>query len=533
MSAALSEPDDGTRSPIEGAAPAVLRYAGRNGCRAGLDGPHPNRAVIDIGSNTVRLVIYSGSPRVPDVWLNEKVTARLGRELATTGQMPAKAMDLALAGLARFAAIIADIGVPEVSTVATAAVRDAVNGAAFLERVRALGLDPRLLSGEEEARISAMGVVGAYPRARGVVADLGGGSLELVGVENGSCHHGSSLPLGTLRLPALRAAGEVAFRKAVAAELARTPWARASRDAPPGPLYMVGGTWRAMAAYAMDRMRHPITDPHGLVIAAAEADQIAKKLMRMPAPALAAIGGISTSRAAGLPDAAAMLRVILAELAPECLAFSSWGLREGVLFEQLPQALREQDPLLAGIAAFGAPRGASPSIAAMIAAWTAGAASGSGNGAERLRLAATMLALAAVHIEPNMRLRHATDWALDKRWVAIDHRGRAIIAAAVRAACGRPELLAELVPLAGEAALREAAGWGLAIRLCRRIGAGSRMSLLTSSLTRQEGRLVLWLEASRGQLATDPVLADLRALATWLGLEHDLRLGEHAAAHAG
>ncbi len=532
MSAALNELENRARSGVEGTSQPASRSAARNGRRAGLDGPHPNRAVIDIGSNTVRLVIYSGSPRAPDVWLNEKVTARLGRELASTGRMPAKAIDLALAGLARFAAMLEDIGVPEVSTVATAAVRDAANGAAFLERVRALGLEPRLLSGEEEARISAMGVVGAFPRARGVVADLGGGSLELVAVENGSCHHGSSLPLGTLRLPALRAAGNVAFRKAVAAELARTPWAKASPSPQPGPLYLVGGTWRALAAYAMDRSRHPITDPHGLVIAVDEADRLARKLMRTPAPALAAIGGISAARAASLPDAAALLRLILAEVAPESLAFSSWGLREGVLFEQLPLALREQDPLLAGIATFGAPRGASPAMAAMVAGWTSGAASGSGvdggrGGAERLRLAATMLALAAVHLEPNMRLRHATDWALDKRWVAIDHRGRAIVAAAVRAACGRPEPLPELIELAGEAALREAAGWGLAIRLCRRIGAGSRMSLLTSSLTRQDGRLVLWLEASRAQLASDPVLADLRALAGWLGVEHDLRFAVH------
>jgi exopolyphosphatase/guanosine-5'-triphosphate,3'-diphosphate pyrophosphatase len=224
-----------------------------------------------------------------------------------------------------------------------------------------------------------------------------------------------------------------------------------------------------------------------------------------------------------------MLRVILAELAPEGLAFSAWGLREGVLFERLPQAMREQDPLLAAITSFGAPRGAAPSIAAMIAAWTADAATSGSNGNERLRLAATMLSLAAARIEPNMRVRHATDWALDKRWVALDHRGRAIIATALRASCGKPDVMPTLVPLAGAEALREAAGWGLAIRLCRRIGAGSRISLLTSSLTRENGTLVLWLEESRAQLATDSVLGDLRALAGWLGLGHELRIGALAS----
>ena len=503
------------------------RSAAAQARRPGLEGPRPDRAVIDIGSNTVRMVIYSGSPRAPDVWLNEKVTARLGRELATSGRMPDKAMHTALAGLARFAAIIEDIGVRDVRTVATAAVRDARNGAEFLERVRALGLSPRLLSGEEEARTSALGVIGAFPKARGVVADLGGGSLELVSVENGDIHHGTSLPLGTLRLPALRGDGEVPFRKAVVAVLEQARWARAH----PGPLYMVGGTWRALAAFAMERANYPLTDPHGLVVSAAEADKIAKKLMRMDPAELSTISGITSSRAAGLPDAAAMLRVILSELEPDGLAFSAWGLREGVLFEEMPQAMREQDPLLAGISAFCAPRGATPSIAAMIAAWTADAASGSGNGAERLRLAATMLSLAAARVEPNMRVRHATDWALDKRWVALDHRGRAILATTVRASCGKPEIQPQLLALADEQTLREAAGWGLAIRLCRRIGAGSRISLLTSSLSRSEGRLELWLDASRAQLATDTVLADLKALASWLGLEHDLRTGSPEPAH--
>ncbi len=503
-----------------------------NGRRAAFEGPQPDRAVIDIGSNTVRMVVYSGSLRAPDIWLNEKVTAKLGRELSETGRMPDKAIEMALAGLARFATLLTDIGVTDISVVATAAVREAANGPEFLEQVRELGLQPRLLSGEEEARIAAMGVIGAFPRARGVVADLGGGSLELVSVERGACQHGASLPLGTLRLPALRDRGVAAFRKAVIKELALADWAHSHFAANPGPLYMVGGTWRALAAFAMHRASHPLSDPHGFTLPAAEADKVAKRLMRMSPAELTAINGISTSRAAGLPDAAAMLRVILAELEPSGLAFSAWGLREGVLFERLPAAAREQDPLLAAVTAFGLPRGAPPAIAAMIAGWTADAASGAGggaNGAERLRLAAIMLALAAVHIEPNMRLGHATDWALDKRWVALDHEGRAIIAATLRGACGKPDLLPPLLALADEEKLREAAGWGLAIRLCRRIGAGSRTSLLSSRLTRKEGCIVLWIDASRAQLAAETVLGDLRALAAWLGLEHELRIGEREA----
>jgi len=489
-------------------------------------GDRPDRAVIDIGSNTVRLVAYSGSPRAPEVYLNEKVSARLGRDLSATGLMPERAMDHALSALGRYATILADLDVEDVQVVATAAVRDARNGPEFLERVRALGLSPRLLSGEEEAQFSAMGVTGAFPGARGTVADLGGGSLELVMIEDGVCRDGISLPLGTLRLPALRQDGPASFRKAVEKELARAGWAAAH----PGPLYMVGGTWRALAAFAMRKADHPLTDPHGFRLERDEADRVARKVERMSPEELSPIPGIANSRAAGLPDAAAMLRVVLQDLRPDGLVFSSWGLREGLLFGRLEEGARAQDPLLASIAQFCEPRGGTATMAAQIAAWTVDVANTGGHvaddGSERLRLAATMLALAAARLEPNLRQRHAYSWAMDKRWLGLDPAGRARLAAALMGACGKTGLPSDLSRLASEEALREAVAWGLAIRLCRRLGAGSQVSLLSSTLRREDDRLVLWVEESRAQLAAGPVEGDLKTLAQWIGLDHALLIGE-------
>jgi len=134
------------------------------------------RAVIDIGSNTVRLVVYGGPPRAPTVVLNEKVSAKLGKGVAETGSLAPKARATALAALGRYAALVRAMGIQQVHTVATAAVREAVNGALFLSEVEALGLKPQLLSGEEEAQTSALGVIGAFPAGSGVVADLGGGN---------------------------------------------------------------------------------------------------------------------------------------------------------------------------------------------------------------------------------------------------------------------------------------------------------------------------------------------------------------------
>ncbi|RPF71052.1 Ppx/GppA family phosphatase [Aurantiacibacter spongiae] len=488
----------------------------------------PQRAVIDIGSNTVRLVVYSGPPRAPAVWLNEKVTARLGRDLATTGRIPEDARELALAGLARFALICRDIGVADVQTVATAATRDACNGPAFVESVEKLGLDVRVLTGEEEAEASAYGVIGGFPGARGVVADLGGGSLELVAIENGKTSHGVSLPLGTLRLPALRERGPTEFRKAVKKDLTRADWAR-HHD---GPLYMVGGTWRALATFAMHKSAYPLTDPQAFTLRVDEAEKIARKLEKADPNKLEDIPGISSSRAAGLPDAAAMLRPLLKALRPDGLVFSSWGLREGLLYRSLDPLVAQRDPLLAAIAHFTEPRGASMSHATQIAAWTSEAARGgerTHEGEERLRLAAMMLAMAQMRLEPNMRLAHSFDWAMEKRWLGLSHRGRALIGAALRGACGNPEPTDALNLLASGKSLREAAGWGLAFRLCRRLGAGSRASLLTSRLNRSDDALTLWIEPERMELVSDIVKSELATLAEWLDL--DWRIEEGVPAH--
>lgn len=494
---------------------------GSTGKRSSAKVEGPDRAVIDIGSNTVRLVVYSGPPRAPNVWLNEKVTARLGRDLAATGAIPAEAEQMALDGLKRFSAIVDDLGVKDVAAVATAAAREASNGPEFITKVRGLGLQPRVLTGVQEATSSAFGVIGAFPGAKGVVADLGGGSLELIAIEDGQCHDGISLPLGTLRLPALRETGEDTFRAAVKAELAKAGWAKKHG----GPLYLVGGTWRALAIFAMHKDDYPLTDPQAFCLTPEEAEKTARKLADSDPEDLINISGISSNRASGLPCAAAMLRVMLEELEPDALIISAWGIREGLLFERLTDIARDQDPLLSAITHFTTPRGADIMNATLIAAWTAEAVDGRDRGSERIRLAATMLTQAAARIEPNMRLSHATDWALEKRWVGLDHTGRAMMAQCLRASSGSPKLVDDYLRMATEKQLHRASAWGLANRLCRKIGAGTRISLRSSALRREGDTLVLRFDESRAYMMADTVERELAALAEWLGLEYEMVVG--------
>ena len=491
----------------------------RDSREGGIGGKASERAIIDIGSNTVRLVLYGGTMRAPTVLLNEKVTAKLGREIAATGRLADEAMAQALRGLRRFALLLADLGVKDIETVATAAVRDASNGPQFVAELAKAGLAPRVLSGEQEALLSAHGVIGAFPDARGIVADLGGGSLELVRVAGGTTADASTLPLGTLRLPEHRKGNRAQMTKALDKVIRKAGWdLSAQTPAENGALYLVGGTWRAMAVYAMAAQGYPLSDPHGFAIDPAAAQNLAAALSASESDSLKSRERISAMRAEKLPDAAVLLQALLARLAPEKVVFSSWGLREGLLYDRLPEHSKAQDPLLAGVAVFATERGTEPALATRMAAWTLDAAPARAHGSERLRLAATMLALAGMQIEPNIRLPQAINWALHKRWVGIDGKGRAMLAAAIAANGNQLSLPPEVRALASDEAIEEAVRWGLALRLARRLGAQSLRSLEASRLLVDGNGLVLQLAKSHEALFGQPTEKDMKLLAGRLGM---------------
>ncbi|TRD12032.1 Ppx/GppA family phosphatase [Erythrobacter insulae] len=491
-----------------------------------FSGATAQRAIIDIGSNTVRLVIYGGTMRAPTVLLNEKVAAKLGRDIAETGELAKEAIELAMRGLKRFAVMLDDLGIDDVEAVATAAVRDASNGDEFVNALRELGFDPRVISGEEEACLSANGVAGAFPGASGTVADLGGGSLELVEINGGEPGSATSVPLGTLRLPDYRDkdGSDSDMRKSLEKALKKGASDFGSKSGIEKPLYLVGGTWRTMAVFAMQEQGHPLSDPHGFELSAKQAKELAKTLADQSPDELKARDRISSMRAEKLPDAAVLLQALLARIQPSELVFSSWGLREGLLYDRLPDHGKSKDPLLAGIGVFATQRGAPQTLAARIAAWTVDAAPSGDHGTERLRLASTMLALASMQIEPNIRLPQAIDWALHKRWIAISSQERAMMAAAVAANGNHIQLPDEITELASAEALNEAICWGLAVRLARRIGANSQRSLQVSRLIVRNGSLVLRLEKSHEALFGVPTEKDIKLLAGRLGIEWDVEI---------
>ncbi len=501
------------------------KRAERDGTFAGIT---PERAIIDIGSNTVRLVIYGGSMRAPTVLVNEKVTARLGRDIAEKGTLADEAITLAMRALKRFALLLDDLGIEDVETVATAAVREASNGGEFVASLKELGFKPRILSGEEEAFLSASGVAGAFPGASGSVADLGGGSLELVTINNGEPGRAVTLPLGALRLPEYRndksKNPDADMRKALEKVVRKSGWDLAGEDEhTPAPLFLVGGTWRAMAVFAMQTRGHPLSDPHGFEMDRDEAQELAGLLAMESSDGLKNRKRISSMRADKLPDAAVLLQALLSQIQPSRIVFSSWGLREGLLYDRLAAHGKAQDPLLAGVSVFATQRGAPPTLATRIAAWTVDAVAPSKErsktGSERLRIAATMLSLASMQIEPNIRLPQAIDWAMHKRWIAVDGAERAMLAAAIAANGNALDLPSDVQALASEQALEEAICWGLAVRLARRLGARSARSLRVSRLLVEDDCLILRLATSHADLFGAPTEKDIKLLAGRLGLD--------------
>lgn len=291
---------------------------------------NPRRAVIDIGSNSIRLVIYGGAPRAPEPLYDDKIMAGLGRGVVANGQLDKDAAALALAGLKRFAALIRVIEPDELHVVATAAVRDAANGGEFLAAVRELGLPVVLLSGEDEARASGWGVVATHPGARGLAADLGGGSLELARVADDRVHQCASFRFGVMPVAAIRAGGRGRLRQVLAAALAEHDWLR---EAEGETLYLIGGSWRALGRVEAQLSGKSEHAP----FSASEAKRLKTKVRILGAEGLAQFKRISTARATQLGDASALLAALVAELRPRLVEVSSTGLREGLLIQSAAQ----------------------------------------------------------------------------------------------------------------------------------------------------------------------------------------------------
>ena len=475
---------------------------------------HPRTGIIDIGSNSVRLVVYQGPPRLPATLFNEKVLAGLGRDLAASGAIDGAAMRSAIAALARFAAIARAMGVDTLRTVATAAVRDASNGGELLAAASRLGLSVELLSGEAEASAAGLGVVSGFPDADGIVGDLGGGSLELVRVRNGQVGNSVSLPLGVLRIAGMRD-GAGKLTRHVERLVAKAGWKGRGEGL---PLFLVGGSWRGLARLDMSSTGYPLPIVHGYCMDTDTVEHLSRTSAALGKARLREVPGLSSGRAATLPDAAALLRIVLRALGSTTTITSALGLREGLLFDRLDEATRAQDPLIVATREEGRLLGRFPEHGDLLDRWIAPLFAAEPPALARIRHAACLLADVGWHANPEFRAERGVEIALHGNWVAIDAAERAMLAQALFAALGGGTQPAPMLArLATDRQLRAAIDWGLAIRLGQRLTGGIAGPLERSRLSDNGAALTLHLAADDRVLYGETVERRHQALAGAMG----------------
>lgn len=476
--------------------------------------------IIDIGSNSIRLVIYEGEGRIPSILFNEKIMAGLGKGLAKTGQLDPDAVKRTVAALARFRRLAEDMGVIKLRTVATAAVRDASNGPDFIAQLATVGLPVELLSGAAEASLAGHGVLAAIPEADGIVGDLGGGSLELVGVRDGGVGKGVSIPFGVLRVAQMKLGSSRALDRALAKALNKAGWKGTAEGR---PFYMVGGSWRALARLHQTLTDYPLPIVHQYVLAPSEAQRLVRALGQLDPKRIKAIGGISSSRVGSLGDAAMLLAALARYLKPSTLVVSAYGLREGLLHSSLPDSIRAIDPLIEASREEGVRQGRFPEHGDLLDRWIAPLFANEPPQLARLRHAACLLADVGWRAHPEFRAERGLDVALHGNWVAIDASGRAMLGQALFTHFGGEGVCPIVNQLIGYDMAAKAMQWGLATRLGQRLSGGVPEPLESSGLSFEGGAIVLTLRGEDRALYGEAVERRHKMLAESLHLKIAVR----------
>ncbi len=389
-------------------------------------------AVIDIGSNSVRLVVYEGIVRSPTLLFNEKILCGLGKGLAKTGKLNEKSVEAALRALKRFRALAEQAGAVSLHALATAAAREAKNGPDFIREAEAiLGRHIEVLSGKEEAYYSALGIISGFYKPKGVAGDLGGGSLELVALNDHEVGEGITLPLGGLRLQDMSNDKLPEATKIARAELARATMLKENQGQ---IFYAVGGTWRNLAKLHMTAKHYPLHVMHGYEMTPTEAAPFLKRVAKGDLDTMRGIEAISKNRRQLLSYGATVLLETIRRMKPSKIVFSALGVREGYVYSLLPRNEQKLDPLLSSAEELAILRSRSPRHARELAIWTSLTLPLLGydesEDEARYREAACLVADISWRAHPDYRGSQALNIISHGSFGGIDHAGRSFMAMA-------------------------------------------------------------------------------------------------------
>jgi exopolyphosphatase/guanosine-5'-triphosphate,3'-diphosphate pyrophosphatase len=476
-------------------------------------------AVVDVGSNSLRLVVFErlGETLLP--LLNEKVMCALGRGIAASGRLNPDGVALAFANLQRFVALARALAVDHLAVIATSAVREAADGRDFAAAAERLcGVPVRIVDGGEEARLSAAGVLAGIREADGVVGDLGGGSVELVRVDaaaDPAVGDGVSLPLGPLRLAELgdnRRALLDAIDRAIAD-------VTVLRDAAGRDFYPVGGAWRAIARLHMEQNRYPLHIIHEYAIPRRPAEGFLDIIAGQSRRSLERIASISRKRLETVPLAALILGRLIAAAKPERIVFSAFGLREGYAYGLLGTP-PGSDALIAATRAIAGSQSRPGGDGDRLQRWIAPLFPRSGAAARRLHRAACWLSDIAWTEHPDYRAGQAFARGLTMPIAQLTHQERVFIALALHARYGGAAddpAVAAVRPLLDEGASGEARALGLALRLANTLSGGALDLLDEVALHRDKAGILLEMPPAGSLFLGEAVQRRLDALGRALG----------------
>ncbi len=477
--------------------------------------------VIDIGSHTVRLVVFDGRTRSPAYFFNEKSTCALGAEIQVTGKLYPEGKKMALAQLKRFKALATAMGVETLQVVATAAVRDATDGPSFANQIKKdCGLDVRVISGVDEGRYAAMGVLMGEDRRDALVIDIGGASMELTTIKDRQIGEAKTTPLGPLRLSASELTGEVL--DAYIDGILEQGWPQDAEYG--GRITLVGGGWRAFAALDMHRRSYPLHVLQGYEMTPEEALETAAWVRNADEGKLSN-AGLSKTRIANAPLTAQVLERLIARCAPSALSISAYGLREGVLYDHLTDELRASDPLIQSAAFMEQYSSRFPGFGDEMAAWLIPCFP---EISERILIAASLLADVNWRIHPDYRAKACFVTATQANLGGLTHSERVFLAVALAYRYKgakdalRSEPAADL--LTGDER-RQAEALGRTLRLGAMISGAALNILSDSKLKRSNKSLSLSFRKAHASLMSGPVERRLNSLAATLELEPVLSIG--------
>jgi exopolyphosphatase/guanosine-5'-triphosphate,3'-diphosphate pyrophosphatase len=489
--------------------------------------------VVDIGSNSVRLVVYEGAVRAPTPLFNEKVLCGLGRSVATTGMLGPDAVERAITALSRFRAVARVLGVKNLKAFATAAVRDATNGADFLIRgQKALGEKIELLSGEREADLASKGIAMGFADPDGFAGDLGGGSLELVDINRDQRRGAVTLPLGGLRL--IDVTGDRIDKALEIADeqISKVTWLAQGKGR---PFYAVGGTWRALAKLHMEQTDYPLRVMQGYTIPTRDAIVFCEGLRRKKLATVRGIEGIARPRREVLPYGALVLERLLKKLEPSHLVFSVFGVREGLLFSLLPEAEKRSDPLLSFCEDYARLRSRSVKHAQELCDWTDPLFSPPGPDEteveQRLRYAACLLSDIGWRAHPDYRGEQSLNVIAHAALAGIDHPGRLFLALSIyfrhagAGAADGEELSTRLRAITSKRALKRARILAAAVRVAHMLSVGMPGIIDETPLSYDGARLVLTIPPSYAALDGERLRRRFETLAELLDREPVVRIG--------